>query len=421
MTTVRTATYVALVGACHLPTLKGKSWPLAANAGFRRASGATTTSKYEIACTRPRPERTHQSRVKRTMPPSRSKSELLETVRIAGQDYRLERRSIPLELIDLDPENPRIGMPADAKPSGEPLTQPEAEHFLRVQAPEAFDHLKLSIESNKGVMNPIWVKKSGTKRFVVVEGNTRVLVYKDLSKKYLMDPNYRSIPARVLPDDLDSKVAHWIRVEAHLRGVTPWDAYERARYLWYLYDREGYPKSTLVNITRLGDREISHLIEAYRTMTEHYLPSHPDPNEVLKFSFFVEYHSKAGIRDAIERHGFSVDDLCDWIGTKRLRRAQDIRDLPLLLENKEVREEFLAKGYEDAMSALEYIKPARASTKFKLVARVIEEIDTMPSFEITEIRSAKGGTKLVLLRKLRESVDGLLELVEPRGRVRKGS
>jgi hypothetical protein len=344
-----------------------------------------------------------------------------ETVRLAGKDHRVERRALPLSVIDLDPDNPRIGMAADAKPGGVPLTQAEAEQFLRLQAPDAYDHLKLSIESNKGLMNPVWVRPSLGGRYRIVEGNTRVLIYKDLAKKYLLDDTYKAIPARVLPTGVDPKVVHWVRVEAHLRGVTPWDAYERARYLWYLNDKEGYPKSTLVALTRLTDREISHAIDAYQTMTTHYLPKYPDPNEVLRFSFFVEYHSKAGIRDAIARNGFSVDDLCDWVGTRRLVRAQDIRDLPDILDTKEVRDEFVAKGYDEAMTVLEYTKPAKASTRFKLISRAIEELDSMPSYEITEIKSPKGTTKLLLLRRLREKVEDLMNLVEPRARARKRS
>jgi hypothetical protein len=354
-------------------------------------------------------------------PVTAPKNKVFETVRLAGKDHRIERKELALDLVDLDPGNPRIGMSADAKPGGIPLTQAEADRFLRVQAPDAYDHLRLSIESNKGLMNPIWVGPSDGGRFVVVEGNTRLLIYRDLSKKYLLDETYKTIPARILPKGVDSKVVHWVRVEAHLRGVTPWDAYERARYLWYLNDREGYPKTTLVNLTRLSEREITHSIDAYRTMTEHYLPTHPDPNEVLKFSFFVEYHSKAGIRAAIDRNGFSVDDLCDWIGSRKLVRAQDIRDLPDLLDIKEVREEFIAKGYDDAMTVLEYTKPAKASTKFKLISRVIEELDSMPSYEIIEIRSMTGGTKLMMLRKLRGALDGVMHLVEPRRRARKRS
>ncbi|MDE2046520.1 MAG: hypothetical protein KGJ69_15470 [Thermoplasmata archaeon] len=51
----------------------------------------------------------------------------------------------------------------------------------------------------------------------------------------------------------------------------------------------------------------------------------------------------------------------------------------------------------------------------------IEELDAMPRYEITEIRSAKGGKKLVLLHSLRDKVSEVLSLVEPRSRGRKSS
>lgn len=342
-----------------------------------------------------------------------------EVVPLAGRPTRVERIDIPLNLLDLDPENPRIGMAADSKPGGGLLSQPEAEFALKSNAPDEYEKLKLSVEANKGLVEPIWVLPSKGERYRVIEGNTRVLIYGDLQQKYHGDPTYSNIPARILPPGVDSRVVHFIRVEAHLRGVTPWDAYERARYLWRLFDVEGYPIATLATMTRLEPREIQVAIDGYRTMTEHYLPRYPDPGEVLKFSYFVEYHSKSRIRDAISRNGFTVDDLCTWIGDRKLRRARDIRDLPEVLDTKEAREEFVKKGFEDAWDVLQYARPTRASPLFSHIGHVIEGLKDIPAYEITEIQSRQGEQKRAWLHLLRATLDEVMPLVEPRKRGRK--
>lgn len=341
---------------------------------------------------------------------ARRQESAAETVRIAGVDTPVERLSIPVELVDLDPENPRIGMAVDARPPGPAASQKDIEYYLRMKSPEAFDKLKVAIEANQGLFNPIWVRRSARRRYQAVEGNTRVLVYRDLHKKILNDTRYAQIPARVLPADVGTEHINFVRVEAHLRGVNPWDAYERARYLWQL-NEDGYSVPRLAGLTRLRESEILNSIAAYKTMTEHYLPKYPDSEEVLRFSYFVEYHTKRKVREAVARSGHSVQDLCDWIGTGKIPRAVDIRDLPDILSIPQAQSEFLAKGYKDAMDIVGIVKPTAASALFSAIGKVIDGLSEISLEEVTEMRSPQGERKLVLLTRLDEKARTVLDAV----------
>jgi hypothetical protein len=344
-----------------------------------------------------------------------------ETIRLAGKDTRVIRLDLPLGLIDLDPENPRVGLFADTKAAatGQPQTQAELEFAIRNKSPDMYVKLRQAIEANQGLMTPIWVQERGGGRYVTIEGNTRVIAYRDLHQKLLNDQTYAKIPARVLPGDVSPQVIHFVRIEAHLRGVTPWEAYDRARYLYYLYDKQGMPLGQLARLTRLTEKEILNSIAAYRTMTEHYLPTYKDPNEVLKFSYFAEYHSKKSIQDAVSRNGFSIQDLCSWIGTRKLPRAADIRDLPDLLDVPEVRDEFVSSGYESAMELLAYIRPSKASPLFINIGRVIRGLDEISPTEIADLKSGRGGAMLAMLNGLDKKLDTVLSLVESGTRARK--
>jgi hypothetical protein len=310
----------------------------------------------------------------------------------------------------LDPENPRIGMAIDARPAGPVAPQKDIEYYLRMKAPEAFDKLKVAIEANQGIFNPIWVRRSVRHRYQAVEGNTRLLIYRDLHKKYLNDTRYTRIPARILPPGVGREHINFVRVEAHLRGVTPWDAYERARYLWQL-NEDGYSVPRLAGLTRLRESEILNAIAAYKTMTEHYLPKYPDPEEVLRFSYFVEYHTKRKIRDAVARSGHTVQDLCDWIGTGKIPRAVDIRDLPDILSIPQATAEFLAKGYKDAMDIVGYVRPTSASPLFSAIGKVIDGLSEISLEEVTEMKSPQGEKKFMLLNRLNEKTHNVLEAV----------
>ena len=331
--------------------------------------------------------------------------------RIAGVDTPLTQMDIPIEQIELDPTNPRIGLFVDALPKDR-VSQDEIEYAILNKNPEAFEKLKASIEINKGLVNRIWIQPIGKGRFKVIEGNTRLIVYRKLHEKFLDDQVYAKIPAWVLPSDVDPKQVEFIRLEAHLRGVTPWDAYEKARYLFRLSDQDGYSVRKLSALTRMVVRDIENAISAYRTMTEQYLVNYTDPNEVLRFSYFMEYHSKPRIRDAIARSGFDVSDLCNWIGTGKLPRAADIRDLPDILDSDEAREEFTAKGYDAAMEVLSYTRPTRTSPLFSSVEKVLYGLNEMPQFELSEIRDGISPKKLELLQMLRTRIERVLRLIE---------
>src|SRR3989344_4476838 len=68
------------------------------------------------------------------------------------------------------------------------------------------------------------------------EGNTRALIYKQLNEDFPNKVEYQKIPGYVLPPKINKEKIEFIRLQAHLRGVTPWDSYERARYLYLLWD-----------------------------------------------------------------------------------------------------------------------------------------------------------------------------------------
>ncbi len=347
------------------------------------------------------------------MPPDiPAEKEDTEVVRLAGRDVKVVRTKIPLDLIDLDTENPRTGYFSDTKmaATGLPQTQAELDFALRYKSTEDFGKLKQAIEANQGLTNPIWVQPADKNRYRAIEGNSRVLVYRDLHKKFMNDVTYAAIPARVLPVGVAPDVIDFIRIEAHLRGVNPWDAYERARYMYQLFNN-GMTFDQLASQTRLSQKDVEASIEAYRTMTERYLRVYKDPNEVQRFSYFAEYHSKRSIRDAIARNGFTVDDLCTWIGTRKLPRAADIRDLPDLLDVPESRDMFLKNGYEDAMEVLAYVRPSKADPLFVNIGRVIRGLDEISPTIINELRTGKGDQMLTILHLLEKRLDTVLSLV----------
>src|SRR5437764_906538 len=100
--------------------------------------------------------------------------------------------------------------------------------------------------------------------------------------------------------------------------------------------RDHQPNKTLTELqikkiekqTKLSMAEINQNIKAFQLMQEQYLPLNQDPNEVSKFSYFVEYVKDNKLKKLMEKNGFDDKSFCDWVSDKnKIPTGQDVRRL----------------------------------------------------------------------------------------------
>ena len=88
--------------------------------------------------------------------------------------------------------------------------------------------LKNSIKANKSIIHPIIVKKHENGRYLVIEGNTRLMIYREFKENF--DGDWDTIPCYVY-DVIESAEIDAIRLQSHLVGPRQWSPYAKARYL----------------------------------------------------------------------------------------------------------------------------------------------------------------------------------------------
>jgi len=333
-------------------------------------------------------------------------------VNIGGIPTEIITKKIDIDRIILDQENPRIGLFKDSQIKPD-LTQEEIEFALVNKNPQAFDKLKESIEANEGIINPIWVHPIDSEKFMIIEGNTRLVIYRKLREKYLNKEIYKKILCNILPKKISESQKNFIKLEAHLRGTTEWDSYEKARYLFILNDVEGYSVRALTKLTKMSEREIRLNIQAFLDMEKQYLPKYQkDPTEVFKFSYFVEYEKNRKLKDAMKKQNLSIDDFCDWVGSGKIPRAMLVRDLNPILETNQSKKAFIEKGYETAMEKLSILKPNLTSPLFDNIARVIDGLKNLPSWEMSQIIEGEQPHKKELINELYDQVKKTKKLID---------
>jgi len=175
------------------------------------------------------------------------------TVNLDGIPTKIERLRISLKQLILDIENPRIQYFLDTR-LNDSVTQDKIK-FALAEGNDQYEKLKEHIERNGGVYDPIWIVPKED-YYIVIEGNTRAFIYEELSEKYVNEEKWKAIDAYVLPYKVERNVINFIRLEKHLFGTTPWDAYEKARELYRLYSEEDYSLKRLEQLTKLRSSEI---------------------------------------------------------------------------------------------------------------------------------------------------------------------
>jgi len=184
---------------------------------------------------------------------------------IAGVPEEVEIKEIEIDKLVLDEENPRIGYWRDnIMRVTDATSQGDLEIALKSGNYEDYNRLKRSIETSEGAMEEIWVYPIEDGKYKIIDGNTRVLIYKDLRDKYPQKDSYKKIRCKVLPPDITEKSINFIRLIAHLRGVNDWQAYERARMLYILWYHRGYTEEELQSTTKLSLNDIRRWREAYK-------------------------------------------------------------------------------------------------------------------------------------------------------------
>jgi len=328
------------------------------------------------------------------------------TINLDGIPTEIKRLKIPIKKLKLDIENPRIQYFLDTRLNND-ISQ-EKIKFALSEGNDQYEKLKEHIEINKGIYDPIWAIPEND-FYIVIEGNTRAFIYEELSEKYENDQNWQLIDSYVLPHKIDRKQINFIRLEKHLFGQTPWSAYEKARELYRLHEKEDYTLKRLEQLTKLRATEIQNNIQAYKDMEDQYLHKYNKPAERLKFSYFVEFRKNKQLKQLVKKGALSLMDFCDWVGEGKFRRGEDIRRLPLVLKDEQAKQELIKDNFQAALDQLEQINPAAKSKLFEKIEDVIYGIERIPFGELEEIKSGLQPGKVDSLYRLYNSLEKILK------------
>lgn len=334
-----------------------------------------------------------------------------------------------IEDIDYDLDNPKIKKALE-KYGGQ--IDAEGIHFALRSATgngetgrtASWHGLRDSIRASGGVMTPVSVvKKAG--RYVCMDGNTRLAIYRQFSKENVSG-DWSRIRAVILEDAKPRKM-ETIRIAAHLVGSREWPPYEKARYLHHLRSQKFLDYREIIALCGGNQKEIERQIDAYHDMNEYYRDIVDGVAfHINRYSGFVELQ-RPKIKEAIFEAGLGLKDFGEWIRDGKIYRMADVRQLPRVLGDDEARKRFLSGGprsIEDAVRLLEQKGKRKLDKKieevtlgdatvYELADILLQRINKLPFVELTALRDRDDESieRIGILENLAERLHDLLENV----------
>lgn len=304
----------------------------------------------------------------------------------------MEYIKLSIDEVELDINNPRIQQYLEMY--GDDITSDGIALALNgssgASSTSSYQTLKESIRVNGGIINPIIVNKYPDGRLVVIEGNTRLQIYKEFA---LADPEgpWKEIIA-IVYDDLPENEIHAIRLQTHLVGPRDWDPFSKAKYLNQLSNIDKLPMATIISFCGGKKAEIEKLISAYTDMVTFYFPiaeaaeMDPDPREFSKFSEL----QNTSIKQVLAVHKFDRTDFAKWVVNGNIDTAQNVRKLPAILANSVAREVFLKSTISEAEkyinSSGKGAKNLSEATMDELVSELIKRCRNIEFSYIKQLR-----------------------------------
>ena len=327
-------------------------------------------------------------------------------------------QKLPTTSINLDKENPRIKhyLEQYKEISSELIALALSDNSSEGSS-TTYHSLRDSIKESRGIIHPIVVSHEPDDSYVVIEGNTRLQIYREFEKNG-MPGNWSEIIALVY-EKLDDEEKHKIRLQSHLVGPREWDPYSKAKYLFYLSEVEGKNMNTIISMCGGNGSDIKKSIDAYKYMVGFYKPYTKERGmdfDVSEYSKFKE-HENSKIKSSIEKRNFEVNEFAKWVANRNVNKAQGVRLIPQIMRNEEALKAFLREDISAAEKVLHAVELASADLSEYpydvLASALYKRLFDFPVGEIQNLANDENySDKLWKLQYLKEKLDFVLSLVD---------
>jgi hypothetical protein len=327
---------------------------------------------------------------------------------------------IPLDLLTLDPENPRlrhIGSEIEGKSSAEIAKILWEHENFRNEIRELYRQIRYS----RGLQEaPLVISYNG--KYLVKEGNLRVAcllrLREDVSKekKSVRDIKLENIdPVRcvTLPPETTRKEIGIYLTRIHVVGKTEWDAIDQAAQVYNLYNRDGLTFDEIAASCGIGKATAQRMEKGYKETMEYVQETPSDHLGIRRYSYFYELHklTKKMPDGWIDTN---IKQFMNWLKNGQFERGAQVRDLPKVVNDAEALKVLMdGAEFTKALEVVGNKDVTMSSDYFKKLGQAVKVLDQFPESEYDEC--VKNPRKLDYLKNsLLARVQSIISTIEKR-------
>jgi hypothetical protein len=344
---------------------------------------------------------------------------VFEDVMVGGPPpLQLELTTVPLSQIELDLENPRLRYARTVV--GHDVTPADIMFDTDSAMGDETRKLKEDIKKNGLFERPFVRRKrdelTGTVSYVAFEGNRRIACFNQLHSEDPSNPQWQSVPVRVLPDHTSELQLALMLGQFHVAGKLKWNAHERAGHVYRMSEDLKMPIDDIKVCLHMGKPAIEKAVAAYKMMMKVFVAV--DNGRYArdadgKWSYFDEFYKQPDLKAQLKSDPLFAQDYCRWVGSGRLPNAMDVRRLPAVMKHGIAYRAFTTTDISErsdaawnaAVNALEISDVSQKSDFFKKLKALIASAKTATMGDVHDAKKPAGRE---LIREARDRLDGIM-------------
>ena len=324
-------------------------------------------------------------------------------MKILGETILLSNDYLPIDTLKFLKDNPRVYACTHGHPDFDSLIEEEQQDiiFKNLQQEPSVKNLIPDVERHGGLMEPILVRHD-TKE--VIEGNSRLAVYRILDKKG-QKGEWELIPCNIVSGLTDDQQAAFLN-QIHVKGKTRWSRYEKANFA-YVRKEQGWSMSKIAN--RFGESEstIRTRVKTIEVMRDNRdaEQSHFSHYEVTRGpQISPEMRENSGLRARVfeDIKNLGLDEEDNNFTAQELRKK-----LPAIVTKPKVLRKYIDRSI-DLDEAYQSAKISHVEEKVKKARMLIEDVQRQ---EVSQLERNQLNAFKQTVKKLSRAVERIEKMI----------
>lgn len=302
-----------------------------------------------------------------------------ENIHIDDEEITLRIEEVSISELALDSDNPRIySGQLEAELEGEDFENGDIEDYIIENSDVS--ELADDIINNGGLVNSIYVDSD----YKVLEGNRRTVALRMVKRRIengeVSSPEMAEyisrVPVRVFPDGVTEEQISIFLGREHITGKRDWPAFEKAKFIYDLYQEKGTYEKVAEDIGYSKDT-IASYVKSYELAQVYINEYGKDENFV-----FDHFHSAISYRyDLKEVVDITSDwgqkEFCSWVYNGYFHNTYDVRKVPKVFDNDVTTKLWNEGKTREAIETLSSVHPEEYGEPFASLSKARDKLNKM--------------------------------------------